>query len=227
MRTIITEVWGDFALFTRPELKTERVSYPVITPSAARGILSSVFWKPEIRHVIDRLHIINEPEYIDVLRNEIKSKIQKGKVKKILQNPDDIELDCYMYTGELRERRNSKILKNVRYVIESHIEVKEWTKEKENKYYAMMFRRLKKGQYFKAPYLGCKEFIANIKLIEDSEHIAKSAIKGEKNLGYMLCDMDFSSDEDKDYQVDNIKPMFFEAIINDGIIDLRDVKLVM
>ena len=203
---IILRVRGDYALFTRPEMKVERVSYDVITPSAARGIIEAVYWKPSIRWMIDKIHVLNEIEFTNIRRNEVSEKMSEKKE--------------YLASNEVRQQRASMILRNVDYVIEAHFEIipeKAGPDDTVEKHYNMALRRLRKGQYFSAPCLGTREFGARVELIEDGQ-IPESKLNGTKELGWMLYDMDFSDPQD-------IKPKFFKAEMRDGVIDLTQVRL--
>ena len=218
MKGIVVEIWGDYALFTRPEMKVERVSYDVITPSAARGILDAVYWHPGMRWIIDKIHVINPIEFTNIRRNEVKAKISARNVKSVMDGNDG---DLYISTSSDIQQRASTLLKNVRYVIEAHFEMTEEAGERDSddKFYAIAMRRFRKGQYYHQPCMGCREFPAYFRLIED-EKIAKSYYENcELDLGYMLYDMDFS---DKD----SINPVFFRARLRNGVINLQDSEVV-
>ncbi|WP_066716723.1 type I-C CRISPR-associated protein Cas5c [Clostridium sp. Marseille-P299] len=212
------ELFGDYALFSRPEFKVERVSYDIITPSAARGILEAIYWKPAIHYVIDKIHVINEPKFKNIRRNEVSAKILASDMKKLMSG---IEVSrAYINTKDTIQQRASMILTNVRYVIEAHFEMTKKAGEEDTpeKHYNILLRRLRKGQMFYQPYFGCREFPANFRIIEDDE-IPKSNIVGERDLGFMLYDMNFSESE-------NITPMFFRAYWKNGVVDLTDVDIV-
>lgn len=204
-------VWGDYACFTRPEMKVERVSYDVITPSAARGILEAIHWKPAIRWVIDRIHVLNEIRFDNVRRNEVSKKIPAGNVKKAMQGGDNILL-C-QYAADDRQQRASLLLRNVAYVIEAHFEMTSdaGAQDTPEKHYAIFMRRARQGQCFQQPYLGCREFPARFRLIEDDEPLPHSQLRGEKDLGWMLLDIDFHND---------MTPLFFRAVMRDGVIEV-------
>lgn len=210
------EVWGEYALFTRPEFKVERVSYDVITPSAARGLLEAIYWKPAIRYVIDRIHVLNQPEFTNIRRNEVASTIKAEEIAKLMQGKKG---KTYIARNEDIQQRASLVLRNVRYILEAHFEMTEkaGAEDNEKKHYNILLRRLRNGQMFHQPYFGCREFPANFRLIEES--VPKSEITGERDLGFMLYDMDFTN-------VDDIKPGFFRARMKNGIIDLGDVEVL-
>lgn len=198
-------VKGDYALFTRPEMKVERVSYDIITPSAARGIIEAVYWKPAIRWVIDKIHVLKPIEFTNVRRNEVSEKASERKP--------------YLVAPEIRQQRAALVLKNVEYVIEAHFELTDRAGPEETveKHYNIVLRRLRKGQQFHAPCLGTREFGARVELIEDGERIPPSPL-GDLELGWMLHDLDFSDSAD-------IKPKFFKASLKNGVLDLTILEV--
>lgn len=193
-------VWGDYALFTRPEMKVERVSYDVITPSAARGILEAIYWKPAIRWVIDRIHVMQPVRFENIRRNELANRVsvKQSKGKPVCR-----------YIEDDRQQRASMVLRNVEYVIEAHFEVTGSDDSDPGKYLAVFERRVKKGQCFHRPYFGCREFPVNF---EWCDEIPASSFVGKQDLGFMLHDIDFAND---------MTPQFFRAVMQDGIIDCR------
>ena len=210
------EVWGDWALFSRPEMKVERVSYDVITPSAARGLIEAIYFKPAIRWYIDRIKVCNPIVFTNVRRNEVKTKLLASNAKAAMEGRGSVNP---IYTSLDIQQRASMLLKNVRYIIEAHFELtdKAGEKDTEEKHYNIILRRLRNGQCFHQPYFGCREFPANFKLYE--EETAEIECRENKDLGYMLYDMDFSDSND-------IQPIFFRAIMKDGVIDLKDCGVV-
>ncbi len=210
------EVWGDYGLFSRPEFKVERVSYDIITPSAARGIIESIYWKPAIRYVIDRIHVYNEPIFTNIRRNEVSEKIMASNIKRLMEGNKNIK--GYLVSSESIQQRASLILKNIRYVLEFHFEMTDKAGEGDTKekHYNIALRRMRNGQFYHMPCFGCREFPTNFRLIEGA--IPKSDLLGERDLGFMLYDMDFSN-------LENIEPIFFRAIMMNGIVDLTNVEL--
>ena len=211
-------VWGDYALFSRPELKVERYSYDIITPSAARGILEAIYWHPGMRWIIDKIYIKNPIQFTSVRRNEVKSKILASNV---LQAYNGADKPLYISTKEDIVQRASQLLCNVSYTIEAHFEMTEKANASDNpgKFKDIIMRRLRKGECFHMPYLGCREFPANFALCEEEEiHTAYDVVE-EKDLGIMLFDMDYSDPE-------NIQPMFFRAVMRHGVVDLRDCEVL-
>ena len=197
-------VWGEYALFSRPEMKVERVSYDVITPSAARGILEAIFWKPAIRYVVDRIHVMKPIRFENIRRNEVESKASKNRV---------------IYASHVRQQRASLLLKDVEYIIEAHFEMtdKRGPDDTPEKHYNMLLRRVRKGQCFHRPYLGCREFPAHFELLEADEVPPSPAHKGETDLGYMLLDMSYKQNDKGKLE---IIPHFFRAKMIDGVIHI-------
>lgn len=219
---IILKVWGDNACFTRPEMKVERVSYDVITPSAARGIVEAIHWKPAIRWVIDKIHVLNPIRFENIRRNEVSSMIKPGNVTAAMKSGDLQQLIFYVDDGDNRQQRAAVILKKVAYVIEAHFELTEHAEESDNegKHIDMFRRRARNGQCFYQPYLGTREFSANFELIEDRAAIptCDEQLNGEKDLGWMLWDIDFS---------DGMTPRFFRATMVNGIITIPSPKEIL
>lgn len=210
------EAWGDLALFSRPELKVERVSYDCITPSAARGLLEAVFWKPAIRYVIDEIMVVNPIQFTNIRRNEVSEKISARSAAAAMYGDGK---PFYLHTGSAIQQRAATLLCNVRYVITAHFELtgQVGPSDTPEKFYNMILRRLRKGQNFHQPYLGTREFPAKLRLVEDDE-VIQSHLTGQQNLGLMLYDMD--------YGADSITPGFFQAVLRDGVLDLRDCEVL-
>ena len=210
------KVWGEYALFSRPEMKVERCSYDVITPSAARGILEAIYWHPGMKWVIDKIYVQKPIQFTSIRRNEVKSKISSNNVLPVYNGADK---PLYISTKSDIVQRASLLLRDVSYVIEAHFEMTEKAVESDNpgKFKDIIMRRLKRGECYHTPYFGCREFPANFCLCEDEK--IETAYSGEKDLGFMLYDMDFSD-------LDNIQPMFFRALMKDGVINLRDCEVI-
>lgn len=212
------KAWGDMALFTRPELKVERYSYDVITPSAARGMLESVYWHPGMRYVIDRIHVLNPIEFTSVRRNEVKSKASAALLRSASEGKKSLP---HIYAGDEIVQRASVVLTDVCYVIEAHFEMTKDASEDDNpgKFCDIFRRRLEKGQCYSQPYFGCREFAANLAPVEGEwpPHGAYSDV-AEKDLGLMLYDMDYSDPSE-------YKPMFFKAVMRNGIIDVANSEV--
>ncbi len=214
------EVWGDMACFTRPEFKVERVSYDVITPSAARAIFEAIFWKPAIHWQITKIEVLKPIRWTSVRRNEVGAVAGKSVI----------------YIEEKRQQKNSLLLKNVKYRIWAKLEFRSVAKRKaagelfvhepgldENpmKYYRMFERRASKGQCFTQPYLGVREFSASFRLVDVASESLEPTITadqgGTKDLGIMLYDMDFSNQK-------NIIPLFYRAQMKEGVIIVPPVN---
>lgn len=197
-------VWGDYACFTRPEMKVERVSYDVITPSSARGILEAIYWKPEIRWIVDKIHVLKPIKFTNIRRNELSSKISLSNVKTAMKGK---EQELSLFIEEDRQQRAAMVLKDVEYVIEARFEIIGGEKN-DGKHLDCFNRRVKNGQCFHQPVLGCREFPANFEPIEDN---IPKAIDETRDLGIMLYDINF---------LDEMKPMFFHAKMTNGFVPI-------
>lgn len=208
------EVWGDFACFTRPEFKVERVTYDVITPSAARAIFEAIFRKPAIKWIINRIEVLAPIKTLNIRRNEVGATAGKTPV----------------YIEQARQQRNAIILRDVRYRIWATLKFipvsqrpkearpqnkKELAEENPGKYNAMFERRASKGQCVYQPYLGCREFSAYFQLIQPEEPLTPP-INETKDLQYMLYDMDFENSSS------HPAPIFFHAQMEKGVIEIPD-----
>lgn len=210
------EVWGPMACFTRPELKVERVSYDVITPSAARAVFEAIFWKPAIHWQVTKIEVLNPIKWTTIRRNEVGAVASK--------NPIFIE--------DKRQQKNSLLLQDVRYRIWAKLEfIPQWKRketknarideeevdllrkdENPGKYNAMFERRASKGQCFNQPYLGTREFSASFRLVKPEQEDSKDPIDESRDLGIMLYDMDFEGNPDKP------DAMFYRAKMENGVI---------
>lgn len=214
-------VWGQHGLFTRPELKVERMSYDVMTPSAARGILEAIHWKPAIRWVIDRIHVLEPIRFQSIRRNEVGHKAPAGKIRQAM-NRGDLE-GLQLLVDEDRQQRASTVLVNPAYVIEAHFEMtaKAGPDENEGKHLDIFNRRAARGQCFHQPCLGTREFTAHFGLIPPDAPLparnpeAETADLGfgtPRDLGFMLWD------------IDHTRPgrpsLFFRAALRDGVLEV-------
>lgn len=236
------EVWGDYACFTRPEMKVERVSYDVMTPSAARGIFESILWKPAIRWHVTKIEVLNPIKWISVRRNEVGRKVSTPTTK---QMTGVLGAPMGIFIEDERQQRAGLFLRDVKYRIYGYFEFippeqrkanhpvlpEYWADEEEQKeiirldeteakYAAMFARRAKKGQCFHRPYLGCREFACNFRLVNPEEEPV-NLIDETRDLGFMLYDLDFDRD------INNPVPLFFRAQINKGMVntDRREVEV--
>ena len=209
-------VFGDYALFTRPEMKVERVSYDVMTPSAARGILEAILWHPGMRWKVDRIYVMSPICFSNIRRNEVSAKISGRLAKSAMQTGAD---DLYLCTKDCIAQRAAMVLRHVHYVIEAHFEMTENASPTDNagKFCEMFRRRAQNGQCYHQPCFGTREFPAAFRLWEGGD-IPTAYPDSEKDLGFMLYDMDYSDPED-------IKPMFFRAVLKNGVLDLTDAEV--
>lgn len=199
---------GDRACFTRPEMKTERVSYDVITPSAARGILEAVYWKPAIAWKIDSIQVVNEIRFDTFRRNELASKLSYQNAKAAYSK----NVPVYVDVMADRQQRATMYLKDVAYIVTAHFEITARAGESDTpeKHYNIALRRLRKGQCFNQPYLGCREFPATVSLAEDGSVESYYQDIDRFDLGFMLYDIDFKN---------SMEPMFYRAVMKNGVID--------
>lgn len=206
-------VWGERACFTRPEMKVERVSYDVITPSAARGILEAIHWKPAIRWHIDRIHVLKPIRFESIRRNEVGGKLSAASVAKAMKAGSTAGLATYV--DEDRQQRAATVLRDVRYLIEAHFELTERAGPDDSvgKHLDIFNRRARKGQCFHAPCLGVREFPASFELLEGDMPPPEPdpGVEADRDLGWMLHDIDFA---------DGMTPHFFRARMQGGVIDV-------
>ncbi len=210
-------IWGEYACFTRPEMKAERVSYDVMTPSAARGILEAIHWKPALKWVIDTIHVLEPIRFESVRRNELRSKISGQNISTAMKHKS-IEGLYQLIDKDKKERqqRASTVLRQVAYIIEAHFELTEKAGPDDNdgKHLSIFNRRARKGQCFHQPYLGTREFPAHFALLEDGGTFPVSRlheIDANRDLGWMLHDIDFAH---------NNIPRFFRAQLHNGILTI-------
>lgn len=228
-KTLCLKVWGDHACFTRPEMKVERVSYDVITPSAARAVFEAILWKPEIRWTVTKIEVLSPIRWISVRRNEVGAIASETTAKQ----------SGGLYIEDQRQQRAGLFLRDVAYRLHARFDVVDGSKhihrypelkgrfppepevgqpENPAKYLAMFQRRARKGQCFNQPYLGCREFSAYFELVEDPQEAARkeSPIASDQDFGWMLYDLDYA---------DGMKPGFFRAVMKQGVIDLDGVEV--
>ena len=212
------DIRGDYALFSRPELKVERYSYDVITPSAARGILEAVMWKPAIRYVIDRIYVLSEIRTTNIRRNEVSQKLSASLALSAMNGSDK---PLYLASSANIQQRAATLLRDVHYTVEAHFEMtdKAGPTDTPEKFYNMILRRLRGGQCYHQPYLGCREFPAEVALCEVDIPLSFYGNLPERDLGLMLHDMNFSDPAD-------VRPLFFRAVMRHGVIDLTDCEVL-
>jgi len=227
---------GDYACFTRPELKVERVSNDVPTPGALEGLLKSVYWKPAIRYVIDKIIVFHPINFVNIRRNEVKDKILYSAVKSQMNKKGG---DPCIYASESRSQRASMVLKDVKYGIEFHFELTHIKNDKEedseNKHYNIIKRRLEKGQYFRTPCLGCSEFpVKKIELVDefDMSQIDEEVLAaGDVDLGLMSYKVVFADGgrplnddwEDPKFS-DYASTMYYRPHMMKGVIDVKKYR---
>lgn len=208
------KIKGDYALFSRPEMKVERVSYDVPTPSALGGLISAIYWHPGVKYIIDKIYVYKPVNFVNIRRNELSEKLSPRSVKAQMEG----KADASVFSSELRTQRASLLLKDVEYGVEFHFLL---TDEKdpnmtEEKCYNVLLRRLRKGQFHHQPCLGCREFPAAVELVETLD---KTPLKGEVDLGFMLYDLVYKKDKAGN-STDDAMPKFYRPRMIDGVIDV-------
>lgn len=209
MKRYCLELLGDLACFTRPEMKVERVSYDVITPSAARAVFEAILWKPEIRWHVRRIEVLKPIRYINLRRNEVAAVISTRNVQQAMAAGDG---ELAIYIEEERQQRAGLLLRDVGYRVHADLEVKASSQDPPQKYYVMFERRAQNGQWVNQPYLGCREFAARVRLVTQPEQ-EPAPIDETRDLGWMLHDLDFRNPSDP-------QPVFFRAQMNAGVVEV-------
>lgn len=208
-------VWGERACFTRPELKVERVSYDVMTPSAARGILEAIHWKPAILWVVDRIHVLKPIRFQSFRRNEVGAKISASNARSAMRRGTTEGLG--LVVEDNRQQRATTLLVDVAYVIEAHFELTDKAEAADTpaKHASMFNRRAASGQCFHRPCLGTREFVADFNLIPEGAALPENELKADqrnRDLGWMLHDIDFAN---------GAQSRFFRAQLVDGVVDVN------
>lgn len=209
-------VYGSYACFTRPEMKVERVSYDVMTPSAARGILEAICWKPAIRWVVDHIHVLAPIRFESIRRNELGARIPTANVRKAIRAGAVHGLR--QIVEEDRQQRAATVLRDVDYLIEAHFEMTEQAGAADNpaKHHDMFTRRAAKGQCFHQPCLGTREFPAAFDLVEGPPPTTRlPAEQQDRDLGWMLLDIDHANDR---------TPLFFSARLKSGVMTVPSLS---
>ncbi len=208
------EVWGAYALFSRPELKVERVSYDVPTPSAARGIVEAVYYHPGLRWVIDRIHVLNPIRFVSIRRNEVTDKISGSNVRQAAQGGGQ---PLYLVTSQKIVQRSSLLLQDVHYVIEAHFEMTDKAAPSDNpgKFQDIVTRRMERGQCFHTPYFGCREFPVSFRRWPGGPI---PTIDETRDLGLMLYDFDYSDPA-------AITPTYFRARLEHGVLNTQNCEV--
>ena len=212
--SMLIEVWGDYACFSRPEMKTERVSYDIITPSAARGLVEAIYWHPGMKYHIDRIYLLNPIRFTNIRRNEVKSTLLASAALSAAKGGAAPAL----FTSADIVQRASMVLQDVHYVIECHFTMTDKAAPGDNpgKFQDILRRRLNRGQCYHTPCFGCREFPASFREWPAGNFIP--ALPVTQDLGFMLYDLDYSDPA-------AIRSQFFRAKLVDGVLDCRDVEV--
>lgn len=208
------EVWGPYALFSRPEMHVERVSYEVPTPSAARGLVEAVYYHPGLQWHIRRIYVLNPIRFTNIRRNEVKSKVLASDVYSAMQGSGR---PLSIVTSQQIAQRASMLLRDVHYVIEAEFTMTDRAAPSDNpgKFQDIVTRRMAKGQCYHAPYFGCREFPAHFRAWPGGPI---STIQESRDLGFMLYDFDYSDPK-------NITPLYFHAKMENGVINVADCEV--
>lgn len=209
------EVWGDYALFSRPELKVERMSYDVPTPSAARGLVEAIYYHPGLRWHIDRIYVLNPIRFVSIRRNEVKNKVLATSARAAAQGSRQ---PLYLASPQEIVQRASLVLQDVHYVIEAHFTMTDRAAPGDNpgKFQDIVTRRMERGQCYHTPYFGCREFPAKFRRWTGGEI---PAIEETRDLGLMLYDFDYSDPKD-------ITPTYFRARLEQGVVHVADCEVL-
>lgn len=209
------EVWGDYALFSRPELKVERMSYDVPTPSAARGLVEAIYYHPGLCWHIDRVYVLEPIRFVSVRRNEVDGKLPAAAARAAAQGG---KAPLYMASSQSIVQRASLVLQKVHYVIEAHFTMTERAAPGDNpgKFQDIVTRRMERGQCFHTPYFGCREFPAYFRRWPGG---AIPAIDETRDLGLMLYDFDYTDPK-------NITPTYFRARLDHGVVNMADCEVL-
>jgi len=213
MKTYCLELSGPYACFTRPEMKVERVSYDVMTPSAARACFEAILWKPAIRWHVRKIEVLKPVRWINLRRNEVTSVVSVANVKKAMSGTE-VDLSIYADNSSERAQRAGLFLRDVAYRVHADLHVLPGTAPDNTpmKFREMFERRARKGQCVNQPYLGCREFAAAFRLVDDPDS-EMPAIMETRDLGFMLHDLDFSNPADP-------QPRFFRARMENGVVNV-------
>ncbi|MDA8255915.1 MAG: type I-C CRISPR-associated protein Cas5c [Betaproteobacteria bacterium] len=217
MKNYCLEVSGDFACFTRPEMKVERVSYDIITPSAARAVFEAILWKPAIRWRVRRIEVLKPIRWISLRRNEVSSVVSVTNLKKAM-NGGATDLAIYADDPTERAQRAGLFLRDVAYRVHADLDVQAdaGANNPPAKFWEMFERRAAKGQCVNQPYLGCREFACAFRLVGDASD-EPASITETRDLGWMLHDLDFTNAADP-------KPRFFRAELKGGVLAVPDAE---
>ena len=209
------EVWGPYALFSRPELKVERTSYDVPTPSVARGMVEAIYYHPGLQWHIDRIYVMNPIRFVSIRRNEVMSKISARNVRQAAQGGKQ---ELYLAAPQEIVQRSSLLLQDVHYVIEAHFDMTDKASPSDNpgKFQDIVTRRMERGQCFKTPYLGCRAFAAAFRRWPGGKI---PTISETRDLGLMLYDFDYTDPQ-------QITPTYFRAKLENGVLNVQDCEVL-
>ena len=209
MTTFCLEVTGDYACFTRPEMKVERVSYDIITPSAARAVFEAILWKPELRWQVRRIEVLAPIRWINLRRNEVGAVVSVRNVQQAMKAGQG---ELALYIEDERQQRAGLFLRDVAYRLHAELSLTSRARDPLIKYAEMFARRARKGQCVNQPYLGCREFAAAFRLVDDPAS-SPMPIGEDRDLGWMLHDLDFTNPADP-------QPRFFHAEMRQGVVEV-------
>ena len=209
------EVWGPYDLFSRPELKVERTSYDVPTPSVARGMVEAIYYHPGLQWHIDRIYVMNPIRFVSIRRNEVMSKISARNVRQAAQGGKQ---ELYLAAPQEIVQRSSLLLQDVHYVIEAHFDMTDKASPSDNpgKFQDIVTRRMERGQCFNTPYLGCREFSAAFRRWPGGKI---PTISETRDLGLMLYDFDYTDPQ-------QITPTYFRAKLENGVLNVQDCEVL-
>ena len=202
---LAVKVWGEYACFTRPETKVERVSYPIMTPSAARGLLESIFWKPEFTWQVEEIWLLKPIRHVSILRNEVNSKASDRSVANWQKSGGGF------IASDDRAQRHTLALRDVAYVIQANVVLRDHADADEAKYRDQFRRRVQSGRCYSRPYLGCREFAAEFGEVQSDER----PVDFTDDLGLMLHDLTYATDGSG-----RGTPVFFQAQVEQGVLQV-------
>ena len=203
------KLWGEYACFTRPEMKVERVTYPVMTPSAARGALEAIFWKPQVAWRIEEIHVLKPIAYASILRNEINDRQRERSARGWAGKGGGYDAS----DSRNRAQRHTLALRDVAYIVHAQLMLREGVEDNIAKFRDQFRRRVAAGRCFAMPYLGCREFTAYFGEPEPGD----TPIERSEDLGLMLLDIDYTRDDSG-----HGTPMFFHACLEGGVLRTPD-----
>ena len=211
--SIRVETWGEYALFTRPEMKVERASYDVMTPSAARGILEAIFWHPGLKWQVDKIFVRAPIRFLNLRRNEVKATVNARSVKTVMNRGEG---DLWISAPDEIQQRAALLLRDVRYIIEAHFDMTDpATRDNPGKFQDIMKRRIQKGQFYHQPYFGCREFPVSFRRWPGGPI---PTIDETRDLGLMLYDFDYSDPA-------AITPTYFRARLEHGVLNTQNCEV--